>query len=164
MTTDNRDRDISGTDARVARCALATLEGVLPLIDAHAPERADAYARAVANVRRMLALAPASSNVRAAFRTTQGDAPRVLASLSAPARLPIAVPTPLLPIVVWPFRDAPAELRALSPHCGDEDWIAVIPEHVERPMWTEAGTPFGCCDVSEHHQPDGTLVLIGAHA
>lgn len=67
-------------------------------------------------------------------------------------------------IVVWHFHDAPEELRALSRHGGDEDWIALVPAGVEAPAWADSGTAFGCCDVSEHRLEDGRLVLIGAHA
>ena len=67
-------------------------------------------------------------------------------------------------IVVWSFYDAPGELRALSNHGGDEDWVALVPKDVERPSWTASGTSFGCCDVSEHVYEDGRTVCIGAHA
>jgi hypothetical protein len=69
-------------------------------------------------------------------------------------------------IQVWRWEDAPAEYRALSPHGGDEDWVARIPPRFTDTWigWMEPGTPFGCCDVSEHPQPDGSLVRIGAHA
>ena len=67
-------------------------------------------------------------------------------------------------IMVWRFRDAPGELASLSHHGGDEDWVALIPADGERPSWTDSGSSFGCCDVSEHELPDGRLVLIGAHA
>ena len=67
-------------------------------------------------------------------------------------------------ITVWSFYDAPAELRALSPHGGDEDWLALVPRGVPQPLWMESGTPFGCCEVSEHPQDDDSTVYIGAHA
>lgn len=70
------------------------------------------------------------------------------------------------PILVWDFRDAPAEFRALSEHGGDEDWLAVVPAfyRFNMPPWLESGTRFGCCDTSEHVLPDGRIVCIGAHA
>lgn len=79
---------------------------------------------------------------------------------------------PLLPsreaqgksIIVWSFYDAPGELRALSNHGGDEDWIAVVPKDTEKPGWMESGGSFGCCDVSEHQLDDGRTAYIGAHA
>lgn len=77
------------------------------------------------------------------------------------------VPTPVSQrkaIIVWSFYDAPGELRSLSRHGGDEDWVALVPYDVERPSWTESGTAFGCCDVSEHQLIDGRWVYIGAHA
>ena len=67
-------------------------------------------------------------------------------------------------IIVWSFYDAPGELRCLSRHGGDEDWVALIPVDAERPSWTDSGSSFGCCDVSEHTYEDGRTVLIGAHA
>ncbi len=68
------------------------------------------------------------------------------------------------PILVWRFENAPEEYRKLSQHGGDEDWVAVIPAGEVRPYWTDSGSGFGCCDVSEHRLEDGRLVLIGAHA
>jgi hypothetical protein len=72
------------------------------------------------------------------------------------------------PIQIWPFDEAPAELRELSNHGGDEDWLALVPPHLaERDIWwMEAGTSFGWYDVSEHQHPtlDGWVVRIGAHA
>jgi hypothetical protein len=57
------------------------------------------------------------------------------------------------PITVWRFYEAPEELRNLSPHGGDEDWLAEIPQQMETPTWIEAGSAFGACDVSEHEHP-----------
>jgi hypothetical protein len=71
-------------------------------------------------------------------------------------------------IRVWKFYDAPEELRALSPHGGDEDWLALIPAALRRERewygWMESGTPFGVCDVSVHELADGGEVRIGAHS
>lgn len=74
--------------------------------------------------------------------------------------------TAVRPIEIWRFYDAPKELQALSPHGGDEDWLALIPPHYagEWMPWMDEGSSFGVCDVSEHHLPDGSLVKIGAHA
>jgi len=70
------------------------------------------------------------------------------------------------PITVWPFYDAPLELRALSDHGGDEDWLALVPARFRfnMPAWLESGTRFGVCDVSEHVLQDGRIVCIGAHS
>lgn len=70
------------------------------------------------------------------------------------------------PILVWRFYNAPPEFQVLSTHGGDEDWIAFIPSSctADLPTWAEPGTPFGVSDVSEHRLPDGSMVLIGAHA
>lgn len=68
-------------------------------------------------------------------------------------------------ISVWRFDDAPLEYQELSPHGGDEDWVAFIPEDEIMPYlsWAESGTPFGYCDVSIHRVDNGE-VRIGAHA
>ena len=67
-------------------------------------------------------------------------------------------------ILVWEWWEAPGELRALSLHGGDEDYVALVPENMNQPSWMESGTSFGCCSVSEHQLPDGRWVYIGAHA
>ncbi len=68
-------------------------------------------------------------------------------------------------IRVWPFYDAPAHLRTLSEHGGDEDWLAVVPPSLTNYYipWLETGS-FGYCEVSVHPQEDGSVVYIGAHA
>jgi hypothetical protein len=71
-------------------------------------------------------------------------------------------------ILVWPFYDAPKEFRDLSPHGGDEDWLAFVPHAIANDEsiyldWMSIGTPFGVCDVSQHDVEDGR-VYIGAHA
>lgn len=66
--------------------------------------------------------------------------------------------------LVWPFRDAPQGYRALSPHGGDEDWVAFIPHGFRGdPTFMGQETDFGRCNVSEHPVAGGT-VRIGAHA
>ena len=67
-------------------------------------------------------------------------------------------------IIVWEFYDAPGELRCLSNHGGDEDYVALVPKGGNVPSWMDSGTAFGCCDVSEHPYDDGRTVFIGAHA
>jgi hypothetical protein len=71
-------------------------------------------------------------------------------------------------IRVWKWEDAPEELKALSQHGGDEDWVALIPPKLADQYigWMESGGPFGCCHVSEHTHPElpGYEVRIGAHA
>jgi len=66
-------------------------------------------------------------------------------------------------ISVWPFWAAPEKYKKLSPHGGDEDWLAFVPCGMSQPLWMESGTSFGYCDVSEHDVGEGT-VYIGAHA
>jgi len=68
-------------------------------------------------------------------------------------------------IKIWRFWDAPEEYRKLSNHGGDEDWVAFVPDSLKDEYigFLEEGTSFGCCSVSEHSIPGGTI-LIGAHA
>jgi hypothetical protein len=69
------------------------------------------------------------------------------------------------PMKIWPFHKAPQEYRDLSPHGGDEDWIAYVPASWgDIPFFIEEGSRFGCCDVSQHRLPDGAIIAIGAHA
>jgi len=72
-------------------------------------------------------------------------------------------------IKVWSWKRAPEELRLLSTHCGDEDWIAYIPSELASQEvfyigWLESGTPFGMGSVTIHKFEDGSEVRIGAHA
>lgn len=69
------------------------------------------------------------------------------------------------PIQVWAFHEAPEELRKLSGHGGDEDWLALVPKEYSGRWipWLETG-PFGACDVEIHELPDGQTVHIGAHS
>lgn len=69
-------------------------------------------------------------------------------------------------IIIWKFEDAPPEYQALSPHGGDEDWLARVPASMAGDWipWMQAGSEFGCCDVSCHGLPDGSEIRIGAHA
>jgi hypothetical protein len=70
-------------------------------------------------------------------------------------------------IRVWRFQDAPEELRNLSTHGGDEDWLALVPPILNDKWipWLKEPT-FGCCCVSEHGHRElpGYKVYIGAHA
>lgn len=71
------------------------------------------------------------------------------------------------PILVWEWKDAPQELRALSEHGGDEDWVAEVPPAVDE--WHPALRRLLAsviCDVSKHDHPtkEGWKVYIAAHA
>ena len=70
------------------------------------------------------------------------------------------------PIRVWRFYEAPQEWQDLSPHGGDEDWLAHVPERMADQYigWMEDGSRFGCHFVSEHRLEDGSVIRIGAHA
>lgn len=70
-----------------------------------------------------------------------------------------------LPIMVWPWDDAPQSLKDLSTHGGDEDWVAHVPLHFSAMYipWLENGS-FGICDISKHELSDGSVVYIGAHS
>ena len=72
------------------------------------------------------------------------------------------------PIEVWKFQDAPEELRNLSDHGGDEDWLAIIPPQMNNKCisWMQEGTYFGLCHVYYYDHPykEGHEVVIGAHA
>jgi hypothetical protein len=70
-------------------------------------------------------------------------------------------------ILVWPFHDAPEELKALSTNGGDEDWVALVPaklvkdyESQGEPAWIRA---LGVCDVDCYDYLD-MKVYIGSHA
>ena len=71
-----------------------------------------------------------------------------------------------LPIQVWVFEDAPAKYRKLSTSGGDEDWLALVPEHYMN-LWIgwaqNPNSSFGICDTQEHIVTEGK-VLIGSHA
>ena len=67
-------------------------------------------------------------------------------------------------VIIWVWSDSPSELRCLSPHGGDEDYVALVPKGMEQPSFLETGTRFGCCSVSEHELDDGRRAFIGAHA
>jgi hypothetical protein len=67
-------------------------------------------------------------------------------------------------IRVWRFGDAPQIFQALSPHGGDEDWVALVPAAL-----TEAYIPWldfmdTMRDPSRHQLEDGSVVVIGSHA
>ncbi len=67
-------------------------------------------------------------------------------------------------IKIWPWDLAPAQYRALSPHGGDEDWVALTPRGMHAVPMLHEGTPFGTRRVSKHRLPYGRAVYIGAHA
>lgn len=89
-------------------------------------------------------------------RASMGTHPDHRATTSAP-----------MIFLIWEFQNAPEELRALSRHGGDEDWLAVVnaaDAWAFEELVGESGSRFGCCDVSRHPLTDGRLCFIGAHA
>jgi len=79
------------------------------------------------------------------------------------------------PILVWSFYDAPEELRSLSEHGGDEEWIVAIPVEgysegeLQRLEWSIAAridrwdsADGGFCEVEYNGQLH--RVYISAHA
>jgi len=68
-------------------------------------------------------------------------------------------------IRVWRYKDAPPELQALSDNGGDEDWLAVVPDAIDRnPYISWLAIPcFGFCDVDQYPIA-GAMVYIGCHA
>lgn len=73
-------------------------------------------------------------------------------------------------VKVWPFADAPDELKALSRFEGREQYLALVPPHWDESglNWlqyaTFPGSPFGSFDVDEIRLKDGSTVYIGAHS
>lgn len=69
------------------------------------------------------------------------------------------------PMQVWDWNKAPDTLRALSPHGGDEDWIAEVPDYMENGA-ALAQLLSRSDNVSEHDHPykPGWKVYIAAHA
>lgn len=68
------------------------------------------------------------------------------------------------PIMVWPFENSPKEHQLLSPHGGNEAWLAVVIPGMARPSWMADGTPFAPATSSEHVLADGSTVVIGVTA
>lgn len=69
-------------------------------------------------------------------------------------------------IIVWRFEDAPEELRAMSYNCGDEDWLAILPDHIEYSEvdWMTAPSSFARCELQCVGVVHGRQVVIGVHS
>ena len=71
-------------------------------------------------------------------------------------------------IKVWAFDDAPKELKDLSYHGGDEDWLALVPKAYDEghyiPWLHDYCGQFGANSTSEHELENGDRVYIGTHA
>lgn len=71
----------------------------------------------------------------------------------------------VLPVMqVWRFDDAPEELRRLSRHGGDEDWVVMVPAGYEPVTAMNLVERLTVSDSEVHIQPDGSAVYITAHA
>ena len=68
------------------------------------------------------------------------------------------------PIQVWPWDDAPADLKAHIPNSLG-DWVAVVPtEHVDSYCdLIEAGSLFGKCELWKYELAGGSVLYIGAY-
>lgn len=66
-------------------------------------------------------------------------------------------------LLTWRFQDTPEEWRWLAHQGGDEDWVTLVPDHVEAPAWLEEGSSYGCCSVNTVDIEVGTL-HVGCHA
>jgi len=66
--------------------------------------------------------------------------------------------------MVWPFRDAPTFLQALSVNGGDEDWVVLIPLGLGDPLpaWIEFTDSMR--DPIRYTLTTGHVVYIGAHS
>lgn len=64
-------------------------------------------------------------------------------------------------IYLWRFHDAPKELQSLSPHGGDEEWLALAPVSRKEEVMDLLGRQYDtdCMDYQ-----DGFIVAISAHA
>jgi hypothetical protein len=67
------------------------------------------------------------------------------------------------PILVWPFADAPKEFQGLSTRCNAEEWLALVPAHIQQAniAWLQGGTAFARFLVEEIRLLDGRRVYIG---
>jgi hypothetical protein len=68
-------------------------------------------------------------------------------------------------IKVWRWEDAPLEFKDLSPHGGNEDWVAFVPDSIGKDSdgriiripWLEYLSWYG----STHHEIAGGIVYTG---
>ncbi len=87
---------------------------------------------------------------------------------AAHAVLSATLPYAHLPIVIWPFYEAPEALQDLSDNGGDEDWLALVSSKVITqnydglPFFLE-GSPFGVCGVQEVSLLNGSRIAIACH-
>ncbi len=71
------------------------------------------------------------------------------------------------PILVWKFQEAPENFQKLSPHGGDEEWLALVPPTYEKTGalgWILENTSLAICNLSMHRIKGGFLVAIGKHS
>ncbi len=75
---------------------------------------------------------------------------------------------------LWRFKDAPVEYQQLSPHGGDEEWVALVPVNDDRVLTRSEYTmkvdevsdllSIHGDDVEEVELPGIGFLLISAHA
>lgn len=92
-------------------------------------------------------------------RQTEDHGPFEFWAWDGPA-VPSAEEQGVMTSLVWDWANAPGALRALSPHGGDEDLVALVPKGIhpdflDRIHWA---------DPSEHELEDGRTVYIWAHS
>lgn len=68
--------------------------------------------------------------------------------------------------IVWPWDQAPPELRALSKNGGDEDWVVELPPCFSKYYLCWLYATDTCHEPDEYPHPSkpGWIVAIGAHA
>lgn len=66
-------------------------------------------------------------------------------------------------IHVWAFEDAPDVYQKMSNNGGDEDWLALVPPHIEYlPLWLENTDT--CNEPQIYEISKGYKIIIGSHA
>lgn len=63
--------------------------------------------------------------------------------------------------ILW-FHEAPDDIRALSPHCGDEDYVVIGKDRFRVEVVAEKLDV--CGDMPPHQLPSGDWLVITAHA
>ena len=73
-------------------------------------------------------------------------------------------------ILVWPWDEAPEDLKKIASQGGDEDWLIFVPKELVEEWLNRYGTPHwiertaACCDPDRFDLPDGSVLYVGSHA